>query len=351
MNKTSIGTKKEKRKNAEVSITGIISKDQVAGAVDTTLAHIQKEMELPGFRKGKVPMERVRQEIGQKSLWKEAAESVLREHVEEILKEHEILPIMPIGASLAPSDIDADVPFEIVAIVAPSCNTSGYQETAAQALKRVPAVDEEKEKGLAVQALRAQARQMVQSTGEGDLTEDEAHKLGLENAKAAEFFIQGEAARAVAERMLQKKRGAIADALIEKGSCDIPHVIIHEEAAALLEATKKDVTRHSLQWNEYLKQTGKTEESILKELESPAEKRVSLDLIFSEIARAEKLVPDEAEEKRLADVLVAQGIDHESASRYVRAMVLREKVWEILGAPSLERSLADEHGEKTSATV
>lgn len=327
-------TKKDKKGNSEVSITGTLTKEQIAAHFEKTLARIAKEVELQGFRKGKAPAAKVREYVGDKALWKEAAEAALNAEVESILKEHEILPIMPVGASLKTMEADADVPFEIIAVTAPTCSIDGYKEVAKKAAEKAEKPDEEKEKENAKAALRAQARGMVQSTGEGELTDDEAKKLGFENAKAFEFFLGEEAERAVKERGLQIVRGAIAEALIAKGACEIPRVLVNEEAGQLLEATKKDIASRGLPFNDYLKQIGKTEDAVREELKAPAEKRVALDIIFGEIARKEDIKPDAKEEDRLAHALQAQGVDHETAHRYVRNTVMRERVWDILGAKS-----------------
>lgn len=331
-------TKKEKRKGAEVSITGTIPKERIEAELSKALSRIQNELALPGFRKGKVPVDKVREYVGEKGLWREAAENALNAEAEAILKEHEILPVMPIGASLKSSDANTDVPFEIIAIVAPTCSVDGYKETAESAIKKLEPLDREKEKEIAIASLRQQARAMTKSEGEGPLNDEEAKTLGMENATAAEFFITDEAEHAVENRELQRKRGAIAEALIAKASCDIPRIMITEEANALLEATKKDIASRGLPWNEYLKRTNKTDEGIREELIMPAEKRVALDIIFAEISRAEKIKPDEKEEERLAHALVSQGVDHDQAHNYVRATVMREKVWEVLGARAVEHN-------------
>ena len=339
-------TKKDKRKNAEVSITGALPKEKVAAELEKTLARIQKEVELPGFRKGKVPLEKVREHVGEKALWRESAEAAMQKEVEGILKEHEVLPIMPVGASLGVSDVGADVPFEIVAVVAPSCRIDDYKNVAKKAAEKTDKTDEAEEKKAAIDALRMQARAMAQSQGEGDFTDDEAKKLGFENAKTFEFFLDGEAERAVKERRLQIQRGEIAEALIGKAESDIPQILVREEAVHLLEATKKDIASRGLPFNDYLKQVGKTEEQIREELMVPAEKRVILDLVFAEIARKEEVKPDEKEEERLAHALINQGVDHESAHRYVRNIVMREKVWDILGAPAVSKMAEKEPAAK-----
>ncbi|MEK9176936.1 MAG: trigger factor [Patescibacteria group bacterium] len=327
-------TKKEKRPDGEVAVTGVLPAELVLKERSGAIARIQKVMELPGFRRGKVPEERVVKEVGERAIWREAAEATLKKEADAMLKEHGIVPIIPIGLILKPAEAGVDAPFEIIAIVAPVCSIDGYKEAVAKATAKLPAQDLEKEKVSALEALRNQARDMAKSTAEGPVTDDEAKKLGLENAAAAELFLMEEATRAVTHRDLQRKRGAIAEGIIANGKCEIPRLFIIEEARNLLEATKKDLARQDVPWNEYLKRTGKTEEAVVKELEMPAGKRVALDVIFGEIARVEKLEPDQKDEERLAHALMSQGVEHDVAHRYVRATALREKVWELLGAKS-----------------
>lgn len=341
-----IQSKKEKRKNAEVSITGTLPKEAIEIRTEKELLKIQKELHLPGFRKGTAPLGNVRSYVGEKALWKEAAEAALRSEVENILKEHDVNPIMPVNAGLSIVEAGADATFEIIAVVAPTCSIEGYKGVAEKALKKLEPMDFEKEKSQAFDALRAQTRQMTQSTGDGAVTDDEAKKLGFENSAALELFINDEADRAVKERDVQRKRSVIAEALIENAKCDLPHVLVHQEASQLLEATKRDVAAQGVPFNEYLKRRGKTEQEVQSELEVPAEKRVALDIIFGEIAREEKVVPDEKDEERLAHALVQQGVDHDTAHRYVRATVMREKVWDLLGAKAVSKMTEPEEVQK-----
>lgn len=340
-------TKKDVRKNAEVVISGSLPKDLVAQEFDKTLAHIQRDMEIAGFRKGKAPLEKVREHVGEKAIWREAASNALQNEAENLLKEHAVMPIMPIKAVLGEIEIDMDVPFEIVAIVSPTCTVENVRETAKKAVEKLPKLDETVEQKAALEALRFQARNMTQSQGEGVLTDDEAKKLGFENSLAVEHFLVDESARAVKEKELQKKRSAIAESLIEKAKCDIPRIIIGEEAGALLEATKRDVASQNVPFNEYLQRIGKTEDVVRAELEVPAEKRVALDLIFAEIARTEEIKADATEEERLTHALVEQGVDHDRAHQYVRATVMREKVWELLGVPALSKIPLNEEKSET----
>ncbi len=331
-------TKKDVRANAEVSISGTLPKEAVSAEVEKVLARIQKELTLPGFRQGKAPAEKVREQVGEKALWREAAETALNKGLESLLKEHEVMPLMPVSASINAGDVDADVTFEIIAIVAPTCSIKDFKKVAADALAKIPADDAAKEKETALKALRAQARQMTQTEGEGEFSDEDAKKLGFESGAVLEHFLKEESERAVGEREVQKKRGAIAEALITNASCSIPRIMILDEAKNLLDATKRDIASQGVPFNDYLKRAGKTEEDITKELQNPAEKRVALDIIFAEIAQTEKIEADAKEEERLSHALVQQGVPHDRAHSYVRTMVMREKIWEMLGAKAVARN-------------
>lgn len=340
--------KKEVRPNAEVMLTGEIAAKAIEGRLESIVTKAQKEIELPGFRKGKAPREMVREAYGENALWKEAAEETLRNELEDILKKEEVAPIAPLALSLKNPEKGSDVAFEIVATVAPKCELGNYKEEAQKALKEVKQLDQEKEKGEAKRAFRTQARGISKlqrgDVAEGDtkkiedeadtaLSDEEAKFLGFETGAAFELFLEEEAGRAVTSRENQLKRSAVAEAILSNTSCEVPRMFIDEEARALVDATKRDVAARGFEWSAYLKQTGKDETMILNELKPVAEKRVKLDLIFGEIIRAEEIKPEESDKEQedaVAHRMVQEGVPHERAHQFAREQIIREKVWQLL---------------------
>lgn len=173
-----------------------------------------------------------------------------------------------------------------------------------------------------------------ENTADKPLADDEAALVGFENGKAVEHFIEGEAKKAVTDRDAQRKRAAVAEALIAAAESDIPNILVAEEARALLETFKQEVKAQGLEWNDYLKRVKKTEENVKHDLAPNAEKRIALDLIFGHIIREEKLELAEEDKKKteeLAHKLSGQDIPHDRAHSYAREQFLREKVWKTLG--------------------
>lgn len=340
---------KEKRQNAEVALSGTIPKDAIEGRFEAAITRAAKEIELPGFRKGKVPRDMVVSAYGERALWRDAAEDALKNSLEEILKEYDVAPIVPLGLSLTPVEHGEDVPFEIIATVAPTCTLPDqYVQMVKTTLAGLAPLDVGKEKEEAKKAFRTQARGIsklqkgdvkegdtaeIASEAETPLTDDEAKFLGFETGAAFEHFLEEEAARAVSSREDQMRRSAVAETLISEATCDVPRVFIEEEARALLEATKRDVAARGFSWSSYLSQTGKDEAVLIAELRPVAEKRVALDLIFGEIIRKEGIkatAEDKDTEDALAHRMVHEGVEHDRAHRFAREQLIREKVWKLL---------------------
>lgn len=339
------------RPDAEVAISGVLPKKTVETFYEQAVAAALKEVAVPGFRKGHVPKERVIEEVGESFLWKDAAERALRDTLDDILKKEEVHPILPLALSLTTNEPRADVAFEIVATTAPTCTIGDYKAVAAQALGALPTEDVSGEEAQARAAFRTQVRALIalqkgDAVKEGDakaneekadtpLSDDEAKHVGFENADAAEFFIAGEATKAVADRAQQKKRGAIAEALIAEATCALPRFLVSEEARSMLELFKKDIVAQGMEWNTYLSRVNKTEEQVRADFVPNAGKRITLELVFGEILQAEKLALTEEDKKKteeLAHKLVDQGVEHQRAHQYANESFLREKVWGVLGA-------------------
>lgn len=342
--------KKQVREDAEIALTGTLSKNDVGVFWDNALKQVTKEVSIQGFRKGHAPEDKVIQEVGAGFLWKEAAEMALRDQLEDILKKEEVIPIAPLSLSLASPKKDEDVSFEVVAITPPTCEIKDYKKIAEDALCTLEKEDEAAQIEEAKKAFRMQIRaiakmQKPDEIKEGDakenekaadtpISDEESKLVGMENGKAAEHFLEEEAKKAVKDREVQKKRGAVAEAIIEKATCQIPKILVEDETKALVDVFKKDVVNQGLEWNDYLKKVKKSETDVLNDLRPNARKRIVLDLAFSEIAKAEDLKPGEEDKKKedeIAHTLVHQGVDHQRAHAYAREQLIREKIWETLG--------------------
>ncbi len=324
-------TKLDRKPHAEAVISGTLAAADIEKHFKKALDRFVREVDLPGFRKGKAPAERIVEEVGKKSIWREAAEEALKDSLVEVMAEHKVLPIVPPSISLTVGEADTDVPFTVTIITAPTVELKDFKKVGTDALAKLDKLDEEKEKGEARKSLDAQTRSMLQITEERELTDDEAKQLGFENVAAMHLFLGEEAVHAVERYDEQRKRGAVADALTAAAKVEVPLVIIDDEARNMLESTKQNIARQGMPFNEYLDKRGLAEADIMTELKPQAEKRVILDLIFAHIAKEESLKPDDEETHRVAHALMHQGVPDQSAHQYGAEVSLREQVWALYG--------------------
>ncbi len=343
-NSNGVKTTLSKNPHAEAVITGTILAADIEKEFAKTLDRVVSEVELPGFRKGKAPKERVLEEVGEKSIWRQAAEEVLRDQLGDIIKEHKVIPILPPSFSLSVTAHNTDVPFTVTLITQPTCEIKDVKDVAEKALGKLEKLDGAKEKTEARKSLNAQAAAMTGKTNPDEpLTDEDAKKVGFENAKALELFLDSEAERAVENYDNQRKRGAVAEAMLAAATYDIPEVMIDDEVRGMLESAKQDIARQGMPWNEYLKRSGKTEEQILNEFKPQAEKRTALDMIFAKIAHEQKITPDDAEVHRVAHALEHQGAPSDRAHQYAAEVSIREKIWTFLGIAAPAKPLEPEH--------
>jgi FKBP-type peptidyl-prolyl cis-trans isomerase (trigger factor) len=89
-----------------------------------------------------------------------------------------------------------------------------------------------------------------------------------------------------------KRRGKIIEALLEKTLVAVPVIFVDSELEKILGQMKEDVSRFGLSFEDYLKQSNKTEEQVRDDFRHQARKRAQLQLILNKIADDEKILAD-----------------------------------------------------------
>ena len=95
---------------------------------------------------------------------------------------------------------------------------------------------------------------------------------------------------------------------------------------------ESDITQMGLKFEDYLKHLNKTPDDLKKEFRKDAEKKAKLGLILNEIAKAEKIVADEAEvAKEVAAILEHyKDADLERAQMHAESVLTNEKIFQFL---------------------
>ncbi len=100
--------------------------------------------------------------------------------------------------------------------------------------------------------------------------------------------------RMLAERLKESEEAyarAVEDALLEQAEVRYPAALLDETIDSIIAGVKADVEK-SLPWSDFLRLTGKTEESYREELKENTDRLIRRDLVFQAVAEALKLEPD-----------------------------------------------------------
>lgn len=99
----------------------------------------------------------------------------------------------------------------------------------------------------------------------------------------------------------------------------LPEVMVERETDSLVEEAQRYVKRADIAWQDYLKQNGKTDETLRAEYREEAERRVKTGLLIEEIARAEKIEATAADiDAELANLSAQYGQSKEAILELVR---------------------------------
>lgn len=339
---------------------------EITGEIPTERAHVhriqaikkfQKELELPGFRKGHVPDDMVIAHVGEASLMQEAAERGIAEAYAALVEDRKLevvgRPAVTV-TKLAPGN---PIGFKITSAVYPTVTLPNYIKIAAAEIKKHESPDtvEVTSEELAAELARLQdilARAETAGATDNDsadtgetkptpalpeLNDEFARKLGgfKDLADLKEKISTGLLADKK-QKMHDKRRLALADAIISATTVTVPNVFIDGEVNQMLASFEERVTRAGMTMDAYLKQVSKTMEDLRKEWRPDAEKRAKLQIIFNEIGHKENLRPDaEKLEREVAHITEHYPDAHAHSVRaYVAAQMTNDLVFRFLEGES-----------------
>ncbi|MCI5108620.1 MAG: hypothetical protein MRY49_02130 [Candidatus Pacebacteria bacterium] len=326
--------KVEDDKDSEVKISGEISADSLNSYRERAIKNISTDVEIKGFRKGKVPEDVLIKNVGEMSVLQEAAELALSDAYPKIILEHKIEPLGHPQVSITKLAPKEDLGFSITTAVMPKVTLPDYKTISKKISSEKEEVKiEDKEVEEAVTNIQ---NSIAQGKGEKELPEvsDEfVKKLG--DFKNVEDFKKKlkENLMLEKERLAKdKKRNRIADAIIEKSKISIPKLLIDGELERMLSQFKADIEQSGLTYDKYLTEVKKTDEDIRKEWMPIAEKKAKLQLILNKIALEEKVKPEEDQVKKEMEHILSHHKDapEERVRIFVETMLTNEKVFEFL---------------------
>jgi FKBP-type peptidyl-prolyl cis-trans isomerase (trigger factor) len=333
---------------SEVEITGEIAADVFESHRAHVLKELSSEIEVDGFRKGHVPQSVAEGKIPEMVLLEEMAQHAINDAYPQMLTEEKIDAIGRPTVELKKLAPNNPLGFTIRTAVMPEIALPDYKKIAKEKGEKVEAIVEDKEVEETIEnILKSRAPRIPHEHTQGDDHTDHEDKIGPlpelndefvkslgDFTDVADFKTKLRANIELEKENLahEKNRITIIEAILAETKISVPQILIDQEIDRMVYRVKSDITSMGLSFDDYLKHMGKKEEEIRTEMIPDAKKRVQVELIISEIAHKENVVPDEAKrDEQVAELLkMYKEADVDRTRMYVENMLVNEQTLALL---------------------
>ena len=334
---------KVKIKNGEAEIEAVISAEMMQVHIDAVREDVRQEFSLPGFRKGQVPVDIMRQHVTDADLMHDAADLALGESYPAILESEKLEPMGRPRVTITKLAAGNPLEFKIEVPVVPEFSLPDYKKIGKKIVEEEKPVevedDEVNETVESIRKMRASSPDGKMPETLPELTDELAKTFGhFENvadfkAKVRESLKEekGAAARG-------KRRETIAARLIEETKLTVPESAVAEELLAMAERRHEDAKKMDVSMEEYLKRLGKTEAELIKDEREYIERQAKTRLILNRIALQEHIEIDPTELQGQAEYLARRypDTDPERVHHYVETLLMNEKTLELIEGKGLK---------------
>ncbi len=244
-----INTVVAKQDDGTIQITFTIPFEIVDLERQASLKEYAKEMEIPGFRKGMAPIEKVAEKVPGESLIEHTLRHILPRALADAIVKHNIKPAIYPKFELVSAKEGENWEVKAVTCELPEVELGDYKKGVTGALRA---------KNLWTPA----------------------------SAKAT-------AGKPVGEPTKEEKEQEVIKTLLETVKVKIPNVLIEEEVNARLASLLERIEKLGLSLESYLSSIGKNPESLREEYALQAQNTIVLDLALEKIAQNEKITVEE----------------------------------------------------------
>lgn len=239
---------------------------------------LAKNIEIPGFRKGKAPLNKILEHLPENTLLEKTLSTILPQLFADTIKEQKIKPAVYPKFELISAKDNEDWQIRATTAEIPEIKLGSYKDKVKGALRS---------KGL--------------------------WKPGDDKKK---------------EFTREQKEQLVINALLTNIKLDIPKVIIESEVNSRLSKLLEQIERLGLNLDSYLASVNKTSDQLRVEYERQAQEAVALDLILAKISQVENIKVSEAEINAAigagsADPKLAKELDTPERKRLVKSVLLK----------------------------
>jgi len=354
--------KTKKLPKSEVEIEGELEALAFETYFNKALKKIGENIELPGFRKGKVPENILLSNVPEIKILEQMAEMAISEHYPKILEDEKIDAIQRPEITITKLARNNPLEFKIKTAILPEIKLPDYKEIAKKITSKITDIekniivsDEDLEKTiLDIRKSRAPKKHMAEHTCESEECKHETQSTVSDSDKELELpEFNDEYVKALGpfkdvedfkiklreniklekeNQAKEKTRLKIIEKIIDDSKMDLPEILIEVELDKILYRMESDIAQMGLKFEDYLKHLNKTIEDIRKEFRKDAEKKAKLGLVLNEISNLEKIVADQKQVAKEVELILNhyKDADPERARLHAQNVLTNEKIFQFL---------------------
>lgn len=273
-----------------IQVTITIPYSKVVEKKELALRQLIEELQVPGFRKGKVPKDAAIKHIEQQKLYEHMLRFLLPEAYAESVEKHTLKPILAPRFELVSVNDDSDWTVRAITCELPLFEMGNYKSS-----------------------IKDTAKTKADHTKDADSKENNPDVLKAE------------------------KEQEIIKTLLLTTEVKIPEILLEEEVNHKLSNLVDQLQKVGLTIEKYLAQTGKTVENIKEEYKRQSSEAIKLELVLNKIAIEEKILVDDSEIEAVAtnmqdpnNTTTQTPQDMEQTRRVIRSILLQRKTLDKL---------------------
>ena len=331
------------------------------------LAELAEDFALPGFRKGKVPQEKVREHIGEMELLEDAANEALRDAMEQIAEDEKLDVIGRPQVTITKIAPKNPLEFKIAYALFPEISLPDYKKIGKTIFDRKDPTDvTDKEVDEAIERIQKMIAPMANAGlaqpagGEAGATDAPLPALTDETVKqfgnfntAADFRteLKHQLEREKELHMKDGRREEMIKEIVKHAKLKVPQLLVDQELFEFLSDRDEQLKAAGLSLEEYLKQVSKTAEQLEKDERTLIEDDLRMSMTVQQIRKQENIVADDRDIHILMAQLKVRYPERkdEELHRTAEAMIVQNKLFAILEglpAPDVKDTVNDTVVEK-----
>jgi trigger factor len=259
-----------------------IPKQEIKSAYQKAFLSLQKELTLPGFRKGSVPKEMAEKNIKKEKVYEKLIADLIPKIYEEIIKKENLTPLSLPKIELLKAKEEEDWQIKIT-------------------LAQKPTVDLKNLKQIVQKVKAEQKKEDIWVPGK---TQKEKENQEVKN---------------------QKLLNLILNALLKEISCEISDILIEEELNQRLASLLDDIKKIGLTVDAYLRSKNLTVEQLKEQYRKEIEETYKLEFILLAIADKENITVEKKDLEKIFVNLSPEERKKAEENSYFYASILRKQ--------------------------